>query len=75
MCDSGRPVDKKIRCVKVSRPELDDGRNCYVMPIERFELGGVGGEFDSADAGDKVLLEYCEMTEAELDVLPEFEGW
>lgn len=32
-------------------------------------------EFDSLEIGDQIRIEIVEMTDAELDALPEFIGW
>jgi hypothetical protein len=72
MCDSGRAVEKKVACVKVTRPDLDDGRRSCIYPIQEFSAVD---EFEDAEPGEKVVLEYVEMDQAELDALPEFEGW
>lgn len=74
MCDSGTAVQaKKIPCVKETRPDVDDGRTHCVWRID--EAFNINDLFDGAEVGDKVVLEYCQMTEAELEALPEFEGW
>jgi len=62
---------KMIRCLKVTRPEC--GRQWCVYRMDRpMELLS---EFDGADIGETITVELCEMTEQELDDLPEFEGW
>jgi hypothetical protein len=32
-------------------------------------------EFDGAEIGETIVLTYCEMTEEDLEEMPEFEGW
>ncbi len=75
MCDGGNPVEKKIPCVKETRPDMDDGRNSCMWRLDKPYTLLLEDLFDGAEVGEKVVLEYCEMTEAELDALPEFEGW
>lgn len=72
MCDSGKAVRKMVPCVKITRPDLDDGRSSCFYPMAVFSAAD---EFDGAEIGEKITLEYCEMTQEELDALPEFEGW
>lgn len=71
MGDSGTN-DKKIRCVKVTRPLMDDGRASVTYRLESFSASD---EFDGAEFGDVIKLELLEMTEEAFDALPEFEGW
>ena len=54
----------KIPCVKETRPDVDDGTSSCIWPIKAFDLEA---EMAGAEPGEKILLEYCEMTEAELD--------
>lgn len=62
----------KIPCIKVTRPALDGGRQCCIFTIRQFSAAD---EFDGADIGEMLNLEYIEMTQEEFDALPEFEGW
>jgi hypothetical protein len=71
MCDSGRN-DKKVRCVRETRPDYDDSGSSCTWRLSAIDIEDL---FDGADVGEKVVLELCEMTEEELDALPEFEGW
>lgn len=73
MCDSGRPVEKKIPCFRERRPDMDDGRSFCVWRLDKPM--DVTDLFEGAEPGEKVELEFCEMTEAELAALPEWEGW
>lgn len=70
MCDSGRD-HKKIPCVREFRPDVGGNSFC-VWPLKTVSIEDL---FDGADPDEKVLLEYCEMTQDELDALPDFEGW
>lgn len=74
MCDSGSAVPAKmIPCIKETRPDVDGGRSFCIWRIDQaFNIADL---FDGAEVGDKVVLEYCEMTEDLLEALPEFEGW
>jgi len=58
-----------IKCVTVSH----GGSVGYVLPINQMiDLQWDAMEFD---LGEKLELEVCEYTQAELDAFPEFEGW
>lgn len=69
MCDSGKDT-KKIRCVIERRPAT--GNDSCTWPLNAIAISDL---FDGAEPGELVTLEYSEMTQAELDALPEFEGW
>lgn len=59
-----------MKCVKIHR----EGMGGYVQSLA--DIGSaLDGEFDGADPGDMVALEYVEMTQEEYDALPEFTGW
>lgn len=64
--------DEKVKCVVVTRPETHgDQFKC----IYRFTDFSVSDEFDGADEGESIKLTFQMMTKAEVDALPEFEGW
>jgi hypothetical protein len=63
--------DEKIPCIKEMRPAT--GKGACVWRLE--DVPDLADLFDGAGVGERVVFEYCEMTEAELDALPEFEGW
>jgi len=65
MCDSGT----KVRVFKVTRP---DTNQCCIY---RDGATLIDGEFDGAEIGDTITIELLEMTEDDLEKLPEFEGW
>lgn len=60
----------KIKMVKVRRPELGD--HWCASHLQGFDLAA---EFDGAEIGEKIEIELCEMTQEEIDAMPEFEGW
>lgn len=69
MCDSG--VDEtKVRVFKVMRP--DYGKKWCVF---RDWASVADAEFDGAEIGDQIIVELAEMTQHELENLPDFEGW
>ncbi len=72
MCDSGKPIEQTVLCVKVTRPDIDDGRSSCIYRLHQFRAED---EFAGAELGDRISLEYIEMNEADLEALPEFEGW
>lgn len=39
------------------------------------DLDVITGELDTANIGDKILIEIADMSQDEFDKLPEFEGW
>jgi len=61
----------KKQYVKVTRPDVSPGVFC-VYPIASF---AAYDEFDGAEVGDTIVMELCEMTDAEFEALGEFEGW
>jgi hypothetical protein len=69
MCDSGRDT-KKIPCVIERRPAT--GNDSCTWSLSGIDISDL---FDGAEPGEIVTLEYCEMTQEELDAMPEFEGW
>lgn len=64
--------EKKVLCVEVTRP---DSKGRSDKCIWRYDKFTVDLEFDGAEVGDSITLTLAEMTEAELEELPEFEGW
>lgn len=51
-----------------------DGKGpSFCNPIEQFGL--LADTCDGADSGDKLLIEYVEMSQQEYDALPEFTGF
>jgi hypothetical protein len=61
----------KIPCVKLTRPDLDDGRTSCIFEMRQFSAAE---EFAGAEIGEKLLLEYTEMTREEIDALPRIRG-
>jgi hypothetical protein len=66
--------NKIIRCVKETRPDCGN-KFCLWRLDERCGIAQLSYLFDGAEIGEQVVLEYCEMTEAEIAMLPEFDGW
>jgi hypothetical protein len=60
-----------MRVFKVRRPDYGGGKWCVYRDVATM----IDGEFDGAEVGDVIHVELGEMTEAEMDNLPEFEGW
>ncbi|HSW63863.1 MAG TPA: hypothetical protein VLH56_11250 [Dissulfurispiraceae bacterium] len=58
--------------VKIIRPEYGEGG--YIEAIENVS-NALDGEFDGAEAGDRIILELVEMEESEFKNMPEFTGW
>ncbi len=75
MCDSGKAIEKKIPCVKETRSDASGYCMWRVDPGANVSAFDIHAVFDGCEVGETVTLEYCEMTEAELEALPEFEGW
>lgn len=61
----------KIACVKVTRPDTHGNLWC-LYEAAKFNAAD---EFDGAEVGEQIVLEYCEMTREELNAIPEFTGW
>jgi hypothetical protein len=59
-----------MRVFKVKRPDYGNKWCIY-----RDWATVLDGEFDGAEVGNVVHVEMAEMSEAELEQLPEFEGW
>jgi hypothetical protein len=65
MCGENEP---KKRFFKVSR----EGMGSWVSR----DWGTIlDSEFDAMELGDKISIEVVEMTESQLEALPEFQGW
>jgi hypothetical protein len=62
----------KIRFVKVTRPDGHGEKYGCWMPLAAFSAAD---EFDGAEIGERITLELCEFTQAEIETMPEFEGW
>ncbi len=64
-----RTKDGKLCCVRVTSDHLGPSG------VYRFDDFDLAAEFDTVDVGDKITLEYIEMTDAEFEALGELEGW
>jgi hypothetical protein len=64
--------DAKIPYVKVTRPDSHGEKYGCWYPLKAFRAAD---EFDRAEMGERLVLELCEFTQAEIDAMPEFEGW
>lgn len=69
MCDSGRD-EKKLRVFKVFRP-TEGGKHWIARDFDHI----LDAEFDCWEPGDRITIETAEMTESQIEALPEFEGW
>ena len=58
----------------MTRPESHGERYSCVYPLSSLSMI-IEDEFDGAEIGETISLTYCEMTEEELEDMPEFEGW
>jgi len=65
MCGDSEP---KLRMFKVSRKGMGSWISRDWDTIRSAEL-------EDSEIGDEITITVCEMTEAELEALPEFEGW
>lgn len=61
----------KIPCIEVKRPDTHGNQWC----ISRLRGFSVEDEFDGAEDGESIVMTLKLMTEAELDALPDFQGW
>ena len=64
--------EPKFRYVKITRPDSHGEKFACVYPLAAFSATD---EFDGAEIGERIVLELCEFTQAEIDAMPEFEGW
>jgi hypothetical protein len=62
---------QKVKCAKIRRPESHGSLWCLV----RLAGYSLSDEFDGAEVGETLEIEYCELTEKELSELPDFPGW
>lgn len=69
MCDSGTN-DKKVKVFKVFRPDCG-GQHWITRDWATIQ----DGEFEDGEPGDRIIIELAEMTEDQIEKLPEFEGW
>jgi hypothetical protein len=69
MCDSG-VNDKKVKAYKVTRADYP-GASCTYSDGETL----IDCEFNGAEIGDSIIVTLLEMTEEQLEMLPEFTGW
>jgi len=60
----------KVPCVKV---KIDPTSNYYVLPIS--ELHALFDDLEATPVGESLILERFDMTQKELDNLPDFEGY
>lgn len=61
-----------VKCVRVSR---DDEPTALILPAERGGLDALVSELEAAWDGDTYTLTIEHWTPAELDALPEWDGW
>jgi len=69
MCDSGTN-DKLVRVYTVTRKDYP-GNSCTYRDAGTL----IDGEFDGAEIGDSISITLGQMTEHQLENLPDFEGW
>ena len=60
------------KCVKVTRPDSHGEKFGCWYDLAHFSAEA---EFDGAETGERIVLELCELTQAEIDAMPEFPGW
>jgi hypothetical protein len=60
-----------MKYLKITRPR--EGGS-YIQPINEI-ANAIDGEFDGAEAGEKICLELVEMSDEEFEALPDFAGW
>ncbi len=53
------------------RPSYQDAY--CIIEFDQYNLWD--GNISEMEEGDKMIVEVVEMTDAEMDALPEFEGW
>lgn len=60
-----------VRGIKVRRPDLSGDKWCF-YPLLGFNLAA---EFEGAEPGERIEVEYVEIPQAEVDAMPDFDGW
>ena len=60
---------KKVTVYKLRIPDVGGKRWCLV------DLDQIRDEVEMGEVGDRFEIEVTEMTQKEIDMLPEFEGW
>lgn len=58
-----------MKVFNIKRPAVGDGS--YIM---RSSVG-LEGELETLEVGETVIVECLEMSEEQLEKLPEFQGW
>jgi hypothetical protein len=61
-----------MRIYKLRIPEAGGNKWCAFSANAR---DGLMAEIELLEIGDHLEIEACEMTQEEVDALPEFEGW
>ena len=65
--------DERMKYIKITRPDIN-GKLSYC--VEPYKIGKfIQDEFEDAEIGERIILEFIEMDEDEYIELPEFEGW
>ncbi len=62
----------KEKYIKVTRPRTGPG--FYIQPWSEL-LSAIDGELNSAEVGEKIILQVVKLTDEQFDSLPEFAGW
>lgn len=81
--------EKRIRCVTIHKAyrksaratnwKAEAGYTCKVSQLSQISVDEFDPAFEELEKGyendDAYLFTFCLMTQAELDALPEFDGW
>jgi len=65
--------DKEGGEMKVAKAEMPDSGECLILPLDSGDV--LMEEIKNAEVGDRFTITLVEMSQEELDVLPEFDGW
>ena len=61
-----------VRCLEISRSDADGG---YIIPLDSLHTHGIFEIECEPEDGVSITFTHCTRTQAELDALPEFDGW
>ena len=59
--------------MKVAKVEMPDSGACLILPLDSGDV--LMEEMKNAEVGDIFTITMVEMSQEELDKLPEFDGW
>lgn len=64
-------MSDRVLVYKLSLPDFAGAKWCLIEPTE----ANLASEMEGLSPGERLVITCAEMTQAEIDELPEFEGW